>query len=94
MFVVGGFPQRIQRNRHRTDLDRSEERVDERRTVEQQKENPLLAPHADSIAQRRTESIDAFVHLPVGHPLVAALDGDFAGASLVDVPIDEVASRR
>jgi hypothetical protein len=49
---------------------------------------PRFEPPIDS-RSAFAHAIDGGQNLSVGHPLVAALDGDLVAASLLDVAIDE-----
>ena len=91
--IVRRLPQRVDGNRDRPDLDGAEERVEERRSVEQEQHDPLARPDAALTAQEIAASIDALGELVVGDPLGAAFDGDLGAASLEEVPVDEIARR-
>ena len=47
VLVVGRLPQRVDRHRHRADLDRAEEAVGELRAVEQQQQDALFDAHLE-----------------------------------------------
>ena len=72
------------------DLDCAEEAVDHLRRIEHQQQDALLLAHAEPLAERRAQAIDLFVQLAVRDPPIAAFDCDRAGATLLEVPVDEV----
>ena len=88
--ILGGLPQRVDRNRHRADLDRAEEAAGEVRRIEQQQRDPLFPPHAEMVAQRAAGAVDALQQLLKRDALVAALDGDLRAAAFADVAIDKM----
>ena len=45
VLIVLRFPQRVQRHRHRADLDRAEEGVEKRRPIEEQQQDSLFRTH-------------------------------------------------
>ena len=59
VLVVGGSPERIDRDRNGADLDGAEEAVEEVGTVEEQQGDALFDSDAQPIAQRATELVHA-----------------------------------
>jgi hypothetical protein len=91
--VVRRLPQRVDRYRHRADLDGAEERVEKRRLVQQEEHDPLPRPDATGVAQRAAAAIDALGEFGVGDPLVAAFNRDSRAAPLGEMPVDEKGRR-
>ena len=71
------------------DLDRAEEGIEELRRIQEQQENALFETNAEG-QQGIADAVGSFQQLLIGHPLVAALDGDFRPAAFLDVAIHEV----
>ena len=91
VLIVLRFPQRVQRHRHRADLDRAEEGVEERRPIEEQQQDSLFRAHPVLVAQHGPGAVDVAQQVLVRHSHVAAFDRDVRAASFGDVPIDEPA---
>ena len=88
--IVGRLPQRVQRHRHGTGLDRAKEAVDEGRTIEEQQEDPLLGPDLEPLAQRRGEPVHVLEYIRVADARVAAFNGHRSAAPFSQMAIDEI----
>ncbi len=90
--VVGRLPQRVERNRHGADLDRTEKTVRERGPVEHQQQDAVLRPDAER-AQRRSGAVHVAQQVVVRDALISTFDRDAAAAAFGDVAVDEMRRR-
>src|SRR5262245_23421245 len=85
--VIGGFVQRIDRDRNRADAHRAEESHRERRTIAQREQYPIFSRGAER-PQRARHCAYAIEEVFIRDPLIAEIDRRFLAATRFEIGVN------